>query len=62
MLRFFSSLLGQANRKSRVERMPRRDRQIRRGNPQRRLFGVAGAHGHAPQCKERDRSCRSPRQ
>ena len=47
---------------ARVERMPRRDRQIRRGNPQRRLFGVAGAHGHAPQCKERDRSCRSHRQ
>ena len=45
---------------SRVKRMARRDRQIRCGDPQRRLLGVAGAHGHASQCNGRDRSCRSP--
>jgi translation elongation factor P/translation initiation factor 5A len=44
---------------ARVERMSRRDRQVRRGDPQRRLLGVAGAHGHSSQCRGRDRSCRS---
>ena len=44
---------------SRVEGMPWRDRQIRRGDPQPRLLGVASAHGHGSQCKRRDRSGRS---
>ena len=34
----------------RVERMARRRRQIRRGDPQQRLLGVSGAHRHKRQC------------
>jgi hypothetical protein len=35
---------------SRVEGMPRRRRQVGRGDPQRRLVGFSRAHGHARHC------------
>ena len=44
-----------------VKRVPRAFRQIRGGNPHRRMPRTATAfpHGHGRQCSTRDRSCRS---
>jgi hypothetical protein len=43
-----------------IERMPRRRRQVRCRNPQRRLICFTRTHRHLRQCSTRDRSCRSP--